>query len=217
MRKNLQQLGRLLAVCCLTVTATSAWAGDGSETRTQRTSSEILLPEVDSLLLNSASNYATEYMRVVLNCNVKAGQAYYFYLPCELDGYYFGADAERTKNIAVSNSFAGDEMKDDEDFPANKVNWVKSDIDLDQIVIMSPGIPTTMSPKIATGIDEIDELGFFCLSETEIKNLFNVTGITDINMDDSQTDNRSYDVTGRTVNENYRGMVIRNSKKYIQQ
>lgn len=187
----------------------------------QRTRSEIFLPEADTLLF---SNYLknidkSSYMRIVIDKQILKDNVYYLNLPCKLDGYYFGADAKRGSKVTSFGSL-DDQMDDDEDFPANQTYWVKSDIDLDQIVIMSPGVSTLLSND--TELDPTDpgsalvsELGYFCLSDEEIQQAINK--ITVVEVGDSQKDNRTYDLTGREVNAGYRGIVIRNGKKFVQQ
>lgn len=182
------------------------------------------LPDPDEWVsdnLFSATPEKQAYMRIVVNEKVDEGRAYFFRLPFMLDGYYFGADASRG-SIEITPGDEGSQTRtdfspldDEEDFMPDVLYRVVSDISMNQIVGMVPGVASRFTDKFMASETTDSVLpAYFVMTDEDFDEYIVNTDIVDVV---SHKDAATYDLLGRRVGSGYHGIVIRNNKKFVLQ
>lgn len=155
------------------------------------------------------SNVHTQYMRVILDREIPKNKYVLFVLPSNLDGYYFGADAERyyVSDYTLYQDPIGlevREMEDQEDFQACKLYLVKSTGAMSQIVCQTPASPTAIKKSnLALMCMQIDEWGPIVPLD-----------VTDVEKEENPlTSDQIYNLAGQLVHKARSGIYIVNGKK----
>ena len=175
--------------------------------------------DADELHLSSTETSVPDmvneaYMRITMDREVKAGKWTLLAVPAVLDGYYFGADAPRYKvadydDTMTVPTITATEMDDAADFQPNQLYLIKSEGDVSEIVIKSPG-------ELSSVEKTPSQFSLICMEYDDVN--LNPTGIDAVSHPDSQYLNNSdaiYDFAGRAMRQASHGLLIINGKKVM--
>lgn len=110
--------------------------------------------DIDNNTTRVTSDQTGRYDRVIVQRTLLAGHTYGIVFPSELDGYYFGPDAERRSiDIINENDFGQFElsavnMKELDNFKPGQAYLITPVQDMDSIIHMTPGIKTKVPAAI---------------------------------------------------------------------
>lgn len=161
--------------------------------------------------LQVPQNADEKYDRIVMKRSIPADRWTAFVLPADLDGFYFGVEAERFIISSVSKGDVGDlviktlPMTESEDFVSGVPYLVKPKVGAEELVFLTAGIQTVVNK-------EAGEL--YCMDATGWKSEVSAIATTAIN---GKIDGKAYDLSGREVRVSEMlekgGFFIYNGKK----